>query len=209
MCSPVRPSRARALMSSYTPPPPKVVDGWQPETEDQSQGFSSSSGAASFGIIMGGLIVLVIVLLVIVWLIFYTKQRLRDKERNPKVGPSAGNTENPPPTSRVMPKTFNYDKLRAATKNFSEDRFLGEVGFGKIYKGYLEDGKIVAIKQQIAEREQGVRQFLKEILIISGIHHKHLAHVFGYCISETQKLLVYDFVPNKSLHFHSHGMSFL
>ncbi|KAJ0074907.1 hypothetical protein Patl1_34293 [Pistacia atlantica] len=44
MCSPVRPSRARALMSSCTPPPPKVVDRWQPETEDQSQGFSSSSG---------------------------------------------------------------------------------------------------------------------------------------------------------------------
>ncbi|KAJ0074908.1 hypothetical protein Patl1_34290 [Pistacia atlantica] len=80
----VRPSRARALMSSYTPPPPKVVDGWQPETEYQSQGFSSSSGGASFRIIMGGLIVLVIVLLVIVWLIFGRKQRLRDKERNRK-----------------------------------------------------------------------------------------------------------------------------
>ncbi|KAJ0075626.1 hypothetical protein Patl1_34203 [Pistacia atlantica] len=82
MCFPMRPSRGRALMTSFTPPPPEVVDGWQPATEDQSEGSSSSSGGALFGIIMGGLIVLVIVLLVIVWFICGRKQRFKSTARN-------------------------------------------------------------------------------------------------------------------------------
>ncbi|XP_031270206.1 proline-rich receptor-like protein kinase PERK1 [Pistacia vera] len=239
-------------MSSYTPPPPKVVDGWQPETEDQSQGFSSSSGGASFGIIMGGLIVLVIVLLVIVCLIFGRKQRLRDKRGNRKVqqhrpqeripaangssvefgqhrpqeripaangssvkfrqhrsqeripAANGSSVQHPPPSDHAMPKTFTYEELKEAANNFSEDKVLGRGGFGIVHKGVLRDGRIVAIKQQIAERQLGEREFLKEIEIISGIHHKHLVHLVGYCISETERLLVYEFVSNKSLSFHLH-----
>ncbi|XP_031273285.1 proline-rich receptor-like protein kinase PERK15 isoform X2 [Pistacia vera] len=103
-----------------------------------------------------------------------------------------------------MPKTFTYDELKEATNNFSEDKLLGGGAFGIVYKGVLRDGRIVAVKQQRAERKLEEQEFQKEIEIISGIHHEHLVHLVGFCIWEAERLLVYEFVSNKSLHFHLH-----
>ena len=100
---------------------------------------------------------------------------------------------------------FTYEELVAATNGFSAQNLLGEGGFGSVYKGYLPDGREVAVKQLKIGGGQGEREFKAEVEIISRIHHRHLVSLVGYCISENQRLLVYDYVPNNTLHFHLHG----
>ena len=100
---------------------------------------------------------------------------------------------------------FTYEELVEATNGFSVQNLLGEGGFGSVYKGYLPDGREVAVKQLKIGGGQGEREFKAEVEIISRIHHRHLVSLVGYCISENQRLLVYDYVPNNTLHFHLHG----
>lgn len=92
-----------------------------------------------------------------------------------------------------------------ATGDFSTQNLLGEGGFGCVYKGYLPDGREVAVKQLKIEGVQGEREFKAEVQIISRIHHRHLVSLVGYCISDNRRMLVYDYVPNNTLYFHLHG----
>ncbi|XP_038721934.1 proline-rich receptor-like protein kinase PERK9 [Tripterygium wilfordii] len=100
---------------------------------------------------------------------------------------------------------FTYDELVKATNGFSAQNLLGEGGFGYVYKGYLPDGREIAVKQLKIGGGQGEREFKAEVEIISRIHHCHLVSLVGYCISESRRLLVYDYVPNNTLYFHLHG----
>ncbi|KAI4376302.1 hypothetical protein MLD38_014082 [Melastoma candidum] len=105
----------------------------------------------------------------------------------------------------VAKGTFTYEELKLATNGFSRANLLGEGGFGFVHKGMLPDRKEVAVKQLKAGSGQGEREFQAEVETISRIHHRHLVTLTGYCIAETQRMLVYEFVPNKTLWFHLHG----
>ncbi|KAL3511789.1 hypothetical protein ACH5RR_024506 [Cinchona calisaya] len=109
----------------------------------------------------------------------------------------------------VIRTTFSYEELALATDNFSVNNLLGEGGFGYVYKGVLHNGKEVAIKQLKLGSGQGEREFQAEVETISRVHHRHLVPLVGYCISGDQRLLVYEFVPNKTLEFHLHGKGHL
>ncbi|KAL3378546.1 hypothetical protein AABB24_004460 [Solanum stoloniferum] len=100
---------------------------------------------------------------------------------------------------------FTYEELSEATNGFSPNSVLGEGGFGYVYKGVLNDGREVAVKQLKSGSGQGEREFRAEVEIISRVHHRHLVSLVGYCISEQQRLLVYDYVPNDTLDYHLHG----
>ncbi|KAK7295595.1 hypothetical protein RJT34_18505 [Clitoria ternatea] len=100
---------------------------------------------------------------------------------------------------------FTYEELIQATNGFSAQNLLGEGGFGCVYKGLLTDGREVAVKQLKIGGGQGEREFRAEVEIIGRVHHRHLVSLVGYCISEHQRLLVYDYVPNNTLHYHLHG----
>lgn len=100
---------------------------------------------------------------------------------------------------------FTYQDLLTATDEFSAQNLLGEGGFGCVYKGVLADGREVAVKQLKIGGSQGEREFAAEVETISRVHHRHLVSLVGYCISEHQRLLVYDFVPNDTLYYHLHG----
>lgn len=100
---------------------------------------------------------------------------------------------------------FSYEELLKATNGFSTQNLLGEGGFGSVYKGYLPDGREIAVKQLKIGGGQGEREFKAEVEIISRIHHRHLVSLVGYCIQDTRRLLVYDYVPNNNLYFHLHG----
>ncbi|XP_010440976.1 PREDICTED: proline-rich receptor-like protein kinase PERK8 [Camelina sativa] len=100
---------------------------------------------------------------------------------------------------------FSYDELSQVTSGFSEKNLLGEGGFGCVYKGVLADGREVAVKQLKIGGSQGEREFKAEVEIISRVHHRHLVTLVGYCISEQHRLLVYDYVPNNTLHYHLHA----
>ncbi|XP_074579190.1 proline-rich receptor-like protein kinase PERK8 [Curcuma longa] len=100
---------------------------------------------------------------------------------------------------------FTLDELSMITDNFSHQNLLGEGGSGCVYKGYLTDGREVAVKKLKVSGTQGERHFRAEVGTISRAHHRHLVSLVGYCVSENQRLLVYDYVPNKTLYYHLHG----
>lgn len=100
---------------------------------------------------------------------------------------------------------FTYEELMEITNGFSQQNIIGEGGFGCVYKSHLPDGRVVAVKQLRMGSGQGDREFRAEVEIISRVHHRHLVSLVGYCISERQRLLIYEFVPNKTLEHHLHG----
>lgn len=101
--------------------------------------------------------------------------------------------------------TFTYEELSMATDGFSDANVLGQGGFGFVHRGVLPNGKEVAVKSLKAGSGQGEREFQAEVEIISRVHHKHLVSLVGYCITGSQRMLVYEFVPNNTLEFHLHG----
>ncbi|KAM0915933.1 hypothetical protein ACQ4PT_010504 [Festuca glaucescens] len=100
---------------------------------------------------------------------------------------------------------FTYQEMYEITDGFSPHNLLGEGGFGSVYRGRLPEGKEVAVKQLRDGSGQGEREFQAEVEIISRVHHRHLVSLVGYCIANSQRLLVYDFVCNDTLHYHLHG----
>ncbi|KAJ4821165.1 Proline-rich receptor-like protein kinase PERK1 [Rhynchospora pubera] len=99
---------------------------------------------------------------------------------------------------------YRYEDLELATNSFSESNVLGQGGFGIVYQGTLS-GNEVAIKKLKSGGGQGDREFRAEVEIISRVHHRNLVSLVGYCVHEDQRLLVYEYVPNKTLEFHLHG----
>lgn len=100
---------------------------------------------------------------------------------------------------------LTYQDLFNATNGFSIENLLGSGGFGYVYKGCLVDGTEVAVKELKIGGGQGEREFTAEVEIIGRIHHRYLVSLVGYCVSENNRLLVYEYVPNNTLYFHLHG----
>uniref|UniRef100_A0A7N2LKB9 non-specific serine/threonine protein kinase n=1 Tax=Quercus lobata TaxID=97700 RepID=A0A7N2LKB9_QUELO len=95
--------------------------------------------------------------------------------------------------------TFSYAELKTATEDFSPDNKLGEGGFGPVYKGTLNDGRVIAVKQLSVTSHQGKNQFITEIATISAVQHRNLVKLYGCCIEGDKRLLVYEYLENKSL----------
>ncbi|KAI3462496.1 hypothetical protein Pfo_019159 [Paulownia fortunei] len=111
----------------------------------------------------------------------------------------------PPSPNIGAMSQFTYEDLAAATGGFSQANLLGQGGFGFVHKGVLPDRREVAVKSLKSGSGQGEREFQAEVEIISRVHHRHLVSLVGYCIANGQRMLVYEFVPNKTLEFHLHG----
>ncbi|CAI0446953.1 unnamed protein product [Linum tenue] len=94
---------------------------------------------------------------------------------------------------------FSYDELKKCTSNFSGSNELGSGGYGKVYKGVLSDGQIVAIKRAQQESLQGGQEFKTEIELLSRVHHKNLLALIGFCFEQGEQMLVYEFMPNGTL----------
>nr|KYP41494.1 Putative serine/threonine-protein kinase receptor [Cajanus cajan] len=96
---------------------------------------------------------------------------------------------------------FHFASIAHATNHFSSDNKLGEGGFGPVYKGTLLDGQMVAVKRLSQTSGQGLNEFKNEVMLCAKLQHRNLVKVLGCCIQENEKLLIYEYMANKSLDF--------
>ncbi|XP_015897172.4 G-type lectin S-receptor-like serine/threonine-protein kinase At4g27290 isoform X1 [Ziziphus jujuba] len=95
---------------------------------------------------------------------------------------------------------FDLSTVAAATENFSLENKIGEGGFGPVYRGMLDNGKEIAVKRLSLSSGQGVNEFKNEVILIAKLQHRNLVRLLGCCIEGEEKMLVYEYMPNKSLH---------
>ncbi|KAK8312331.1 hypothetical protein V6Z11_D01G033200 [Gossypium hirsutum] len=110
-----------------------------------------------------------------------------------------GNRESSIGVKLQQPPLFNFQELATATNNFHPPKKLGQGGFGPVYKGTLDDGKEIAVKRLSKASGQGLEEFMNEVVVISKLQHRNLVRLFGCCVEAEEKILVYEFMPNKSL----------
>ncbi|KAJ1291338.1 hypothetical protein BS78_02G309200 [Paspalum vaginatum] len=94
---------------------------------------------------------------------------------------------------------FSFEVVAAATGDFSDANKLGEGGFGHVYKGRLPGGEEVAVKRLSRSSGQGLEEFKNEVILIAKLQHRNLVKLLGCCIQGEEKILVYEYMPNKSL----------
>ena len=97
-------------------------------------------------------------------------------------------------------RIFQFRELQAATNNFSSKNLVGKGGFGNVYKGYLQDGTVIAVKRlKDGNAMRGDVQFHTEVEMISLAVHRNLLRLYGFCMTTTERLLVYPYMSNGSV----------
>ncbi|XP_059624152.1 G-type lectin S-receptor-like serine/threonine-protein kinase At4g27290 isoform X2 [Cornus florida] len=96
---------------------------------------------------------------------------------------------------------FDLATIANATKNFSSTNMIGEGGFGPVYKGILTTGQEIAVKRLLNNSGQGVQEFKNEVILISRLQHRNLVRLLGSCIEGEERMLVYEYMTNKSLDY--------
>ncbi|KAH9795850.1 putative LRR receptor-like serine/threonine-protein kinase [Citrus sinensis] len=139
------------------------------------------------GMIVGIAVPLGILGLIVISIVFYMRRKKDNDDEEVLVGIES------------KPNTFSYAELRSATKDFDPSNKLGEGGYGPVYKGTLSDGRVIAVKQLSIASHQGKNQFVNEIATISAVQHRNLVRLYGCCIEGARRLLVYEYLENKSL----------
>ncbi|KAF8119012.1 hypothetical protein N665_0001s0068 [Sinapis alba] len=95
---------------------------------------------------------------------------------------------------------FDFKAIEAATNKFSESNLIGQGGFGDVFKAVL-NGREVAVKRLSKTSGQGAREFKNEAVLVAKLQHRNLVRLIGFCVEGEEKILVYEFVPNKSLDY--------
>ncbi|KAK4858654.1 hypothetical protein QYF36_020016 [Acer negundo] len=96
---------------------------------------------------------------------------------------------------------FDFETIQAATNRFMTDNKLGAGGFGEVYKGVLPNGQEIAVKRLSKRSGQGAEEFKNEVVVVARLRHRNLVRLQGFCMEGEEKILVYEFVPNKSLDY--------
>uniref|UniRef100_A0A803L508 Protein kinase domain-containing protein n=2 Tax=Chenopodium quinoa TaxID=63459 RepID=A0A803L508_CHEQI len=103
----------------------------------------------------------------------------------------------------LSPTRYTYANIRKMTNSYKDK--LGEGGYGSVYKGKLNDGRVVAVKKLKFSKGDDGRDFINEVLSISRTNHVNVVTLLGFCFEGNNRALVFEFLPNGSLEKFMHG----
>ncbi|KAL8460257.1 hypothetical protein ACS0TY_031973 [Phlomoides rotata] len=155
--------------------------------------------------VVGSVSIAVLVLVAWCWMVKRKGKRAQDKKVI-----EAGQTLSSDSTAVVLKDEqkkanfedvplFTFEILANATSQFHKNNLLGQGGFGPVYKGNLGEGKEIAVKRLAAASGQGLPEFMTEVAVISKLQHRNLVKLLGLCVEREEKMLIYEYMPNKSL----------
>ncbi|KAK7278170.1 hypothetical protein RJT34_23195 [Clitoria ternatea] len=209
----------KVLNLTWFKPPPRShapTIAASPIKAPQKQAPTTTSSTSDRGrhsnllLILG--IVTGVLFISIVFVIILCLCTLRPKTKMPPIETEKASTESAVPAVGSLPhptstRFIAYEELKEATNNFELASVLGEGGFGRVFKGVLNDGTAVAIKRLTSGGQQGDKEFLVEVEMLSRLHHRNLVKLVGYYSNRdsSQNLLCYELVPNGSLEAWLHG----
>ncbi|XP_010247744.1 PREDICTED: G-type lectin S-receptor-like serine/threonine-protein kinase At4g27290 [Nelumbo nucifera] len=125
------------------------------------------------------------------WCVIWNRKRALRRDRDLHI------QENPEEDLELP--LFDLDTIRDATKNFSFTKIIGKGGFGPVYKGELPTGQEIAVKRLSQDSGQGLNEFKNEVTLIANLQHRNLVRLLGCCIEGQERMLIYEYMPNKSL----------
>ncbi|XP_013598684.1 PREDICTED: cysteine-rich receptor-like protein kinase 19 [Brassica oleracea var. oleracea] len=178
--------------STTIPQPPQPQLDSAPPPPSQEAGKGRNSSLIAIAVVVP---ITVIFLLLVAVYIFRAKKKKRTYETEPLA-------EDRDDITTAGSIQFDFKAIEAATDKFSETNKLGQGGFGQVYKGTFPSGIQVAVKRLSKTSGQGEREFENEVVVVAKLQHRNLVRLLGFCLEGEEKILVYEFVPNKSLdHF--------
>uniref|UniRef100_A0A5B6ZQ21 non-specific serine/threonine protein kinase n=1 Tax=Davidia involucrata TaxID=16924 RepID=A0A5B6ZQ21_DAVIN len=159
----------------------------------------SSSNGIIIGAAVGGS-VLVLLLLLAGFYAFCQKRRAEraDKQNNPFASWDSTKGSGDIPQLKGA-RCFSFEELKKFTNNFSEANAIGSGGYGKVYRGTLPSGQLVAVKRAQQGSMQGGLEFKTEIELLSRVHHKNVVSLVGFCFKQAEQMLIYEYIPNGTL----------
>ncbi|KAH9608917.1 hypothetical protein KSS87_002772, partial [Heliosperma pusillum] len=144
-------------------------------------------------------IIVTVTLVAVAYFVWRWLSQSKDKKNNLLETMNYNASSHPIPLDELP--LFELKKLIAATNGFNHSNKLGEGGFGPVFKGKLEDGQEIAVKRLSAASGQGFDEFMNEVVVISKLQHRNLVRLLGCCAEKGEKMLIYEYMPNKSLDF--------
>ncbi|KAF8086798.1 hypothetical protein N665_0612s0018 [Sinapis alba] len=186
-------SKAFDNITVASPPPPSPL-GSPPPADDQASTTNDDSKGISSRVVAAITVPTVVTVLILLVLGFVLCRRRKSMQRN--------QVESDSDISATHSSQYDFKTIEAATNKFSRSNKLGEGGFGEVYKGTLSNGTEVAVKRLSKKSGQGIKEFKNEAVLVSKLQHRNLVRLLGFCLEGEEKILIYEFVPNKSLnHF--------
>ncbi|KAG7546487.1 Protein kinase-like domain superfamily [Arabidopsis suecica] len=172
------------------PPPPQLqFPGSMPPVASPSlPGKSGNSNVLVVAIVVP---IILAVLLLIAGYCFLAKRAKKTYGTTPALDEDDKTT--------IESLQLDYRAIQAATNDFSENNKIGRGGFGDVYKGTFSNGTEVAVKRLSKTSEQGDTEFKNEVVVVANLRHKNLVRILGFSIEREERILVYEYVENKSL----------
>ncbi|KAL4655166.1 hypothetical protein ACB092_01G431600 [Castanea dentata] len=186
---------------TFKPPPPFgpyyfIGDQYEKYTESKK----SSRSSIVIEVVVGGSILLLVILLAGVYVLYTKKRAERAIEHTSHFSAQLDQSSRGGGVIKVKGVGwFSLKELEKYSNHFSVANEIGSGGYGKVYRGSLPTGELIAIKQAKKESKQGKLEFKTEIELLSRVHHKNLVSLLGFCFKKGEQILVYEYVLNGSL----------
>ncbi|KAL2318399.1 hypothetical protein Fmac_032275 [Flemingia macrophylla] len=182
----------------YLPEGCRDIDEWQFGNGKKGEGCYHQNAVTKVVIGVAVAIVTLFVATTSLYLIYQKRKisRLREKYFKQNGGSILLQQISTKENSPQMTEIFTEEQLKKATNNFDESLIIGSGGFGTVFKGFLENNRVVAIKKSKIVDESQKEQFINEVVVLSQINHRNVVKLLGCCLEREVPLLVYEFVEN-------------